>query len=860
MLIKHYAFYDLHNIDPKFFSYLFPNDIKTIRKLCNNIDVLSKRHKEFGYEAYMFHDEHGQASNELAELKFKGDIFEIFAECYFKLNGTNPEVGITNYINAKKDAPGVDAFGKGQQHGNIAIQIKFRSDEMQTIGFEDIAKFMAFAYQDYDVKVGAKNLVLFTTCKGMVPMAEKTFHDIRTINIDKIAKHIDNLDSFWLALNDLIANSIAKKGETILLIKSDSKRLEYVNKSIAELKEEPLIGDPLRFQTVNIYKNAIIDGYEDSILVEKKLIENYSQRRCFERMQTDDILSICHPTGTGKGFLLFVDLLNRISHKNGKVFAICSHRILLNKQHTDDMFNKFKYFIGEIGYIFVASEQYDNDKFSDPEIPNNYNTEFANLGIKGSDLIQTAKNKAQLKLFTEQHLDKGRQVIIITTYNSLARLEDVELDVIYCDEAHKLASDKSTPKEESFMDNYKKIKSKKRFFFTATPKDWTQAWYSEEHVHLMNNKAIFGERIIMEFEAATKLGYILKPYIHVVSPVNLHPELSVTEIESSIVDEEDFDCDVNCDSSLIDVKNLAINVPAKILLIIQSFIEHKKFLKDRSAEPDKIGPKLLVKCKNISVDMWGIFHDGLKDALKDAGMSNVKVFAGASEGYKSSENIDFRNNNLYINDMPISDRDTYLNALGNLKSEEESIVLHCDILSEGINVSGFTAVMFISGVASTDSKVLQNIGRATRLHPIDRARLSNGEISVSDMSKWIKPFCSVIIPFWDSESEEAKEILKGIIDRLTQLGFELEGKSLGTDISTDDNQTDEEEPVNFLTSIKKRSKIHELIHELQELDHLRKLNSLDPLAFVYEINDINIGNDIEDVDKLFNENMDNVID
>ena len=94
---------------------------------------------------------------------------------------------------------------------------------------------------------------------------------------------------------------------------------------------------------------------------------NPDQKGLWDQMQEKSRLNICIPTGAGKGYMMMVDLLNRVIKSKEEVFAIASHRLMLNGQHMDDIFNMTAPIIGDIGFIFVGSSRYDINKFQ--EIP-----------------------------------------------------------------------------------------------------------------------------------------------------------------------------------------------------------------------------------------------------------------------------------------------------------------------------------------------------------------------------------------------------------------------------------------------------------------------------------------------------------
>ena len=776
MIIQHHKFVDLYNRDQNIFTDAFGN-IANTTALCNRIDTLAEQH----YARFGYTEEEGSA-------KFKGDLFEIFIEIYLNLNKANVRVGVYGYIPTPVDAVGVDGVGIGVDGKVLTVQIKFRSNPLDELLADDIGQFTAISYRKYKVDVNTvNNLLLITTCKGMHWKTEKeVFCDsIRTINIDKLKSDIDNNEPFWLGLHDLIEETIEDRYKNPGTIKTTEEKLRYVQDRINELSIYPI--DMSTVVGAITVEGRTLGG---------RLVEEYSQKRCYDRMQLTNLLSICLPTGAGKGHLMFSDLLNRIVNTTEKIFAISSHRIMLNKQHMKDMFKLSEPFLGEIGYIFVASDEYETTEYQDSEA--SFNTLLKNQGLVIGDLIKTVTNQADLRYQVELHRACGRKVVIISTYHSLDKLEGINLDVIYCDEAHTLASNNEF---SNFKENYNKITANKHFFLTATPKDFYEP---DEEVFLMNNRAIFGERIGMSFIVAVQQGYIVNGYYHLVSPTNYTPE-----------------------------NGIGGNLNDRIEIVKKSYQEHGAHISARSAEPNKLGIKMLVKCRDVSTDMWKICNGEPENGvigLKDS-MPNVKIFAGGSilmeGGYT-----------CYMNGEYITDRKKYLDALSNLTSEDNAIVLHYDILSEGINVSGFTGVMFLSGILSTDTKILQNIGRATRLHPIDRARLIAGEISVNDMTKWIKPFCNIIIPYWDSDSEETERQLVSLLGRLRQIGFQQAPIKMGIDEAISTTPEVDDDPLNIPDTARRNLSIEDLYHEIEEAEYLRVINAMPSLPFFYEINDL----------------------
>ena len=293
----------------------------------------------------------------------------------------------------------------------------------------------------------------------------------------------------------------------------------------------------------------------------------------------------------------------------------------------------------------------------------------------------------------------------------------------------------------------------------------------------MNNKEIFGESYSVSFVKCVQSAYICKPIIHIAHP-------------------QDYQDGVNYDS-----------IENKSKFVTDTFKAHQRWLKKVSAMPNLIDAKMLVRCESVP-HMWDMYSKLIEIVPKD-----IIVCAGASyndgEGDKHAFGSEW-----------ISNRDEFIKKIQRVKDTQKMIILNYDIFSEGINVPGITGVLFLQGKMPSIAKVIQNIGRATRLHRIDRDRLRSGEISVSDYSKWVKPYCAVIIPYWDSASEFTKNILASKIRDLRD-SWEFDPHfvlSVGDDLANN-GEDNSDDPLNKLNKGNKKVKlIEEINHEIEILD------------------------------------------
>jgi hypothetical protein len=590
--------------------------------------------------------------------------------------------------------------------------------------------------------------------------------------------------------------SFFKKEKNIKVENQELSNINIYKEKDIEIKEDNLeievideINNDVDLESNNVLRMEVVESKSinsidfkkyNSFILDKLKTLNNDQNKLFNEIKLNNKLNICIPTGAGKGYLMMVDLLDRIINSDEKVFVISSHRLMLNEQHMDDVVELLGEMIGDVGFLFVGSSPYKQNKFNNKK---DWKRKLLKRGVSYKDLFYSTTKKIDIFLKIKEHISNGRKVVISTTYHSMDRLNDTNIDTIYCDEAHILASEK---KESSdFSKNFKSLMIKNEkintYFFTATPKDCTD---EIEDTFLMNNKDIFGERTGLSFKECVEAGYITQPIVHLAYP---------NEFKS------------------IDIKDY-VNM-AKF--IIETHKSHSKFIKESSISPNDIDAKILVKCPGVP-EMWNIFEELLRKT-KDGNL-DITIAAGASSKRPNNKN------SYYIGDDGYNKND-YLTNIQKIEGKNAAIVLHYDTMSEGINVSGFTGTEFISEDLPSKPKLLQNIGRSTRLHKEDRDNIKNGLIDTKDYSKWIKPHNAVIIPFWNTEGEgNSKKIAKTIKKLRDELGFDPAFRvSIGSDISSAGGK-DDPERLNKENNTKLSKIIDEIKNEIEELDKISTIN------------------------------------
>jgi len=183
--------------------------------------------------------------------------------------------------------------------------------------------------------------------------------------------------------------------------------------------------------------------------------------------------------------------------------------------------------------------------------------------------------------------------------------------------------------------------------------------------------------------------------------------------------------------------------------VIEAFLTHREALKEASCNPDAIGAKLLVSC--VGSDELALVQDSA-EFREWCKLNGVKVFSFSSR-FGSYQDFEESSNRCRVYD-----------DMRALKDEEDCILLHIDILAEGIDLPAITGVLLLRHL--NEIKLFQTLGRALRLTKTDRANLYNGTISPLDRSKWLKPYAYLILPLHFEQMDVSGEDMKTTILRV----------------------------------------------------------------------------------------------
>jgi len=101
-------------------------------------------------------------------------------------------------------------------------------------------------------------------------------------------------------------------------------------------------------------------------------------------------------------------------------------------------------------------------------------------------------------------------------------------------------------------------------------------------------------------------------------------------------------------------------------------------------------------------------------------------------------------------------------------NDKKFVVLHHSILSEGINVSGLEAVLFMRSMDYIG--ISQTIGRVIRLHKDDADALRSGRIAPGALGEYTKAFGLVCIPVYSPVGISTARKVQAVVDTVFQQG------------------------------------------------------------------------------------------
>ena len=373
------------------------------------------------------------------------------------------------------------------------------------------------------------------------------------------------------------------------------------------------------------------------------------QQRIIDRMLAYNKGQIIVPTGGGKTLTMIVDTQRRHDAiNNGTTTVVVAPRILLAEQLCSEFL----------------------------EVIDTSNTHI--MHVHSGETHHFSSTKAdKIHMFASTARTAGENVIIFTSYNSLQRIvdADIEVNTIYFDEAHNSVKKNFFPATEYFAENADRC-----YFYTATPK------HSLTPKKPGMNWSVYGQ-VLANIPAPELVegGYILPPKV-VVKQLPLVKGRKVMYAEDADNLLETID-DNNIDKTLI--------------------------------------------CARTTKQIMGLISQSdFCMQLAERGYSWMTITS------KTGAIIDGKKVN----------REEFFNTLNTWGKDgtKKFVVIHHSILSEGINVSGLEAVIFMRNMDYIG--ISQSIGRVIRLGSTE------------------KTFGLVCIPTYDTVGISTAKKVQAVVD------------------------------------------------------------------------------------------------
>jgi hypothetical protein len=485
---------------------------------------------------------------------------------------------------------------------------------------------------------------------------------------------------------------------------------------------------------------------------------------------------LCLPTGTGKTYCQAAILANDISLNLNqyRTYVVNAPRILLTYQLLKEVYGYLVSCNIDARYMFVHSGgTADEQELELMRV--NANAEGNNIPFSQ---ILSGTSPVVIRDMMNTAREQSLPLILFSTYNSAHKIEEARIllgkqpfSIVLNDEAHYLV-------QEQFHNILHTLTSSRCYFFTATmvhtPSDKGRG---------MNNRDLYGDVLFkMTPVEAINLGKMVRPRLHI---INTSQHYETNDYNRSL-------CKI----------------------IKEGFEQHCMVLKTG------VG-KMLVSVKGTN-DMRRFLNSPEYIQLRNEG---VNVYAVAS-------NSEIGNN---INNEQVS-RQVFLQLLkeDGKNPVTKIVVLHYDILAEGIDVAGFTGIMPLRTLSK--SKFLQTFGRSARLSPEDRKLIDNNIITPEELEKMEKPYAYVIIPNVVHDNEDDRVNISSLIGELRSYGFQPSEDIISSSIVNGIPEVDELEGLNNV--VRRLPIVGEIIESLEmelESEENAKLSRADFLQKTLEI-------------------------
>ena len=531
---------------------------------------------------------------------------------------------------------------------------------------------------------------------------------------------------------------------------------------------------------------------------QKKQQKSYAlyphQDKCVKLTLENTLGTFSYPTGTGKQVCISNSIIAHIKQKKGfGVYAVMVPRILLGEQLILDIWNNVVN-ISKLSCSFYSNHSGSNLEvedaakkycaedmvgvFTDGGTDQNLLREKLEAAGFPTDALKDGKSGIDYRNLTleiTKARDARRPMIIVSTYHSMDSLF-AALDRLKM----KLSVLYCDEAHNAVAERFHKIHdlpAKKRFYFTATPKN-------TDGILGMNNEETFGPKLdeMSPAEAIAK-NLIVKPRVHFITS----REQVTSKSEAA----------------------------ADIQAILAAYVSHHEIVRKNG-----ISGKLLVAAR------------GSKE-IKDI-MEKTNFFGALRERHTNLRVFDITSAYAPRINGVVVDRSEWLKSVQALTDNDMAIVMHYDILCEGIDVPNMTGVMPLRNLNVI--KFMQMLGRATRLHKEDRNKNLKSEEKK-------KPFAWLLLPSYGEFGEENRATVMTWVRGLREFGWMPEEIMYMTQMGAEP----EVEELNDVHQFRKETRsvfntMFEIIQELESERHaleadervLELMNNLEKSPFSHK--------------------------
>ena len=376
------------------------------------------------------------------------------------------------------------------------------------------------------------------------------------------------------------------------------------------------------------------------------------QEKAVNAMWENNKGQVIIPTGGGKTICMIQDAIHQQAVPTGTTTVVVAPRILLAEQLCKEFL----------------------------ELVSTSHTHVMHVHSGDVEYFHTTKPE-KIHLFANTARTAGENVIIFTTYHSLHKVQeaDIEVNTIYFDEAHNSVQRNFFGATEYFSSDADRC-----YFFTATPKHSLTVFKPG-----MNDPEVYGQVICnVPAPKLVEEGYILPPKVVV-------QELPQGDFKQS------------------DDKNLLDTIDANSL------------------------NKILIAARSTKQIIRLIKETTFCSELTERGYSWMVITSKTGaiiDGKKVSREEFFKT----------------LNTWGQ-QSDKKFVVIHHSILSEGMNVKGLEAVLFMRNMDYIG--ISQSIGRVIRLGGAE------------------KTFGLVCVPVYDKVGISTAKSVQAVVDTVFNQGM-----------------------------------------------------------------------------------------